>query len=68
MSAKVIGSLMIALGVGAIALAVADFLGWPIGLDGSSPALAIGAVLIGLGWLKLGEKAAAERRAATEKK
>ena len=64
MSGRVIGVGLMVVGVGILALAAVDLLGWGIGLDGNTPALAVGAVLIGLGWMKFGGKARADRPAS----
>ncbi len=56
MSKKLIGGLLIAIGLGMIALGAVNYLGYGLGLDGNTPAIAVGAMLIFLGWLKFGDK------------
>lgn len=56
MNAKVIGGLLIAFGLGMVVLGGVNYLGLDLGLDGTTPAIAVGLMLIFLGWLKFGEK------------
>lgn len=56
MSAKLIGGLLMAFGLGMIALGAVNYLGYGLGLDGNTPAIAVGVMLVFLGWLKFGDK------------
>lgn len=56
MGAKVIGGLLIFFGLGMLVLGAVNYLGYGMGLDGNTPVIAVGLILIFLGWLKFGDK------------
>ena len=60
MGVKLIGGLLILVGLGLLTLGGVNYLGYGMGLDGNTPIMAVGLILIFLGWLKFGEKPAAE--------
>jgi hypothetical protein len=60
MGAKLIGGLLIFFGLGMLALGTVNYLGYGMGLDGNTPIIAVGAILIFLGWLKFGDTPKAE--------
>ena len=63
--ARFFGGLMIAIGLGMLALGTVNYLGYGLGLDGNTPAIAVGLMLIFLGWLKFGDKPKTEGGAAS---
>lgn len=63
--ARFFGGLMIAIGLGMLALGTVNYLGYGLGLDGNTPAIAVGLMLIFLGWLKFGDKPKTEGEAAS---
>ncbi len=60
MGAKLIGGLLIFVGLGMMAMGAVNYLGYGLGLDGNTPIIAVGAIMIFLGWLKFGEKPKAD--------
>lgn len=54
--AKVLGGLLIFVGLGLLTLGTVNYLGYGLGLDGNTPVIAVGLMFIFLGWLKWGEK------------
>ena len=62
--ARFFGGLLIAIGLGMLVLGTVNYLGYGLGLDGNTPAIAVGLMLIFLGWLKFGDKPKAEGDAA----
>ena len=56
MGAKLIGGLLIFVGLGLLTLGMVNYLGYGLGLDGNTPIVAVGLMFIFLGWLKFGEK------------
>ena len=55
MGAKLIGGLLIFVGLGMLALGAVNYLGLGLGLDGNTPVVAVGLMFLFLGWLKWGE-------------
>ncbi len=60
MGPKVAGGLLFFFGFGLLALGAVNYLGYGLGLDGNTPVIAVGLILIFLGWLKWGDKPRAE--------
>lgn len=60
MGVKLIGGILIFFGLGMLVLGAVNYLGYGMGLDGNTPIIAVGLILIFLGWLKFGEKPKAE--------
>lgn len=56
MGTKLIGGLLIFFGLGMVAMGAVNYLGYGLGLDGNTPIVAVGLILIFLGWLKFGDK------------
>jgi ammonia channel protein AmtB len=54
--AKFLGGLLIAIGLGMLAMGAVNYLGYGLGLDGNTPIVAVGLMFLFLGWLKFGEK------------
>ena len=54
--ARFFGGLMIAIGLGMLAMGAVNYLGYGLGLDGNTPIVAVGVMFVFLGWLKWGEK------------
>ena len=65
MGAKLIGGLMIVIGLAMLAMGAINYLGYGIGLDGNTPIVTVGLILIFLGWLKFGDKPKTEGGAAS---
>ena len=60
MGVKLIGGLLILVGLAMLTLGGANYFGYGMGLDGNTPIVAVGLILIFLGWLKFGEKPKAD--------
>ena len=56
MGAKLIGGLLIAIGLGMLTMGAVNYLGYGLGLDGNTPIVAVGVMFVFLGWLKFGDK------------
>lgn len=66
MGAKLIGGALMLVGLGLLVLGVVNYFGLGLGLDGNTPVIAVGLILIFLGWMKFGDtpKAEGERAAS----
>ena len=64
MGAKLIGGLLIFVGLGMLVLGAVNYLGYGMGLDGNTPVIAVALILLFLGWLKFGEKPKVEEASA----
>lgn len=60
MGAKLLGGLMIVIGLAMLAMGAINYLGYGIGLDGNTPIVAMGLIMLFLGWLKFGDKPKSE--------
>ncbi len=56
MGAKLLGGLMIVVGLAMLAMGAINYLGYGIGLDGNTPIVTVGLIMLFLGWLKFGDK------------
>jgi hypothetical protein len=56
MGAKLLGGLMIVIGLAMLAMGAINYLGYGIGLDGNTPIITVGLIMLFLGWLKFGDK------------
>jgi hypothetical protein len=56
MGAKLIGGVLMVVGLSMLVMGAINYLGYGIGLDGNTPIIAMGLILLFLGWLKFGDK------------
>jgi hypothetical protein len=63
--AKILGGLLIVIGLGMLAMGAVNYLGYGLGLDGNTPIVAVGLMFLFLGWLKFGDKPKTEGEAAS---
>ena len=52
MRAKILGGLLIAIGLAMVAMGAVNYFGYGLGLDGNTPIVAVGLMFLFLGWLK----------------
>lgn len=56
MRTKILGGLLIVIGLAMVAMGAVNYFGYGLGLDGNTPIVAVGLMFVFLGWLKWGDK------------